>query len=57
MKRARQAKGWTASELARRVKVSVPYISQLEHAQREPSILTVVKLAKALGVPVTELLG
>jgi transcriptional regulator with XRE-family HTH domain len=56
LKRARTARGWTSAELARRVAVSRPYMSQLENALREPSIVTVVKLAKALGVSTSDLL-
>jgi transcriptional regulator with XRE-family HTH domain len=55
---AREAKGWTQDELARKAKLTKPYISQLENGVRKnPSLPALQRLAKALGVPVTELLG
>jgi transcriptional regulator with XRE-family HTH domain len=50
LKRARKAQGLTLAEVARRVEVSRAYMTQLEQGIREPSIGTVVKLAKTLGV-------
>jgi transcriptional regulator with XRE-family HTH domain len=50
LKKARTARGLTLAEVSRRVQVSRAYMTLLEQAQREPSIVTVVKLAKALGV-------
>ena len=48
----------TQAALANKVKVSAPYISMLESGQRKGVSLAVLqRLAKALGVPVTELLG
>jgi transcriptional regulator with XRE-family HTH domain len=45
------------AELARRAHISQAYLSRLEAGiQRNPSIETVKRLAKALGVPVTVLL-
>ena len=57
LKRTRLAVGLSQGALAAKVKVSRPFIVQLEAAQREPSIVTVVKLARALGVSVAKLLG
>ena len=55
----RKKKGWSRAELARRAKVSQPYLSQLESGARgkSPGVAILQRLAKALGVPVTELLG
>jgi HTH-type transcriptional regulator, competence development regulator len=50
LKKARTARGLTLAEVSRRVQVSRAYMTLLEQGQREPSIVTVVKLAKALGV-------
>jgi transcriptional regulator with XRE-family HTH domain len=48
----------TRSELARAAKVTPAYITQLETGQRKNPPLAILKrLAKALGVPVTGLLG
>lgn len=58
VKRLRDSKGWTQAELAKRAKVSRPYITMLESGQRKSiSVAVLERLAKALGVPVTELLG
>ena len=55
--RLRESKGLTKRELARRAKVTEAYVSQLESgARRNPSLPVLKRLAKALGVPVTELL-
>ena len=51
-----EAADLTQAALAARAKVARPYITMLEPVVREPSIVTVVNLAKALGVPVTALL-
>jgi transcriptional regulator with XRE-family HTH domain len=47
LKELRKERGWTQPVLARKAGVSAGYIARLE---------TCVKLAKALGVPVTALL-
>jgi transcriptional regulator with XRE-family HTH domain len=45
-------------ELPKRAGVTTAYLNQLEHGKRKnPSLDILKKLAKALGVPVTELLG
>lgn len=57
VKRLREAKGFTQADLAKKAKVTQPYITMLESGQRKaPSIATLRRLAKALGVPMTELL-
>jgi transcriptional regulator with XRE-family HTH domain len=57
LKRLREAKGWNQRELAKRAKVSPGYVGLMELGQRSPSFAVLQWLAKALGVPVTELLG
>ncbi len=57
VKQLREGKGWTQAELAKRVKVTRPYITMLESGVRKtPSLMMLKRLAKALGVPVTALL-
>lgn len=54
----RAAKDMTQDELAKRAKVARGYLAQLEAGHKKnPSLPTLKRLAKALGVPVTELLG
>lgn len=58
LKTAREAKDLTQDELAKLAKLTKPYISQLETGVRQnPSLPVLRRIAKALGVPVTELLG
>ena len=53
----RGAKGLTQVQLAKRAKVTRGYLAQLEAGHKmNPSLSTLRKLARALGVPV-ELLG
>ena len=66
LKEMREARGLTQEELAKRSGVSQGYIAKLEPSSRpgrkkssrqvNPSIATLKKLARALGVPVGELL-
>jgi transcriptional regulator with XRE-family HTH domain len=58
IKALRQAKGLSQRALAARVGVTAAYITMLEGGKKtNPSLPTLRKLAKALSVPVTELLG
>ena len=53
----REAKGLTQRDLARRAKVTQGYVAQLEVGLKtNPSLPVLRRLAKALGVPVAELL-
>ena len=58
LKRVRKEKGLSQLELAKRSRVAQGYISELEAGrEKNPGIETLRKLAKALGVPLAELLG
>ncbi|MDA2910410.1 helix-turn-helix domain-containing protein [Nitrospiraceae bacterium AH_259_D15_M11_P09] len=53
----RKGKQLTQDQLAARGGVTKPYVSQLESgARKNPSLATLKRLAKALGVPVAELM-
>ena len=53
----REAKGLSQVELAKRAKLARPYLIRLESGQQKnPSLVLLKRLAKALGVPVTQLL-
>jgi transcriptional regulator with XRE-family HTH domain len=57
VKRLREERKLTQAELAKRAGVTEAYISMLEGGQRKnPSLPTLKKLARALGVPGGELL-
>jgi len=54
----REDKGLSQRQLATRAGVTNGYVSQLEAGDKKnPSLVVLQRLAKALGVPVTELLG
>jgi transcriptional regulator with XRE-family HTH domain len=57
LKRARMRRKLTQAKLAKKVGVHVITISRLERGDRQPSMALLHRLALALGVPVTELLG
>lgn len=53
----REAAGMTQEQLARRARLSRSYLAALEAGHRKnPTMLVLGRLAKALGAPVTELL-
>jgi XRE family transcriptional regulator, master regulator for biofilm formation len=53
----REAKDMTQRDLAKRAQVTPGYVAQLEMGLRKnPSVAVLRRLAKALEVPVTELL-
>jgi transcriptional regulator with XRE-family HTH domain len=57
IKRLRKAKGWNKVELAKAADVTTAYISLLESGKKtNPSLDVLKRLAKALDVPVAELL-
>ena len=55
--RIRLKKQLSQKALARRVGISVSYVSMLERGQRSPPLETIEKVAKALGVTPASLLG
>ncbi len=57
IKRRREALGWTLEELAERAKLSPNYIGTIENGRRDPSLSTVLALAKGLKVAPGELLA
>jgi transcriptional regulator with XRE-family HTH domain len=57
IRQSRKVKGWSQQQLARKARVSQPYLSQLEAGTyKNPGLVILKRLAKALGVPVTKLL-
>jgi transcriptional regulator with XRE-family HTH domain len=54
----REDRGVTQVQLAKRAKVTQAYVAQLElGGKKNPSFAILKRLAKALGVPVTNLVG
>jgi transcriptional regulator with XRE-family HTH domain len=56
VKRLRRKLGLTQEELAERIGVSFPRISDIENAKGQPRIDTIEKVAHGLGVSVMELI-
>jgi transcriptional regulator with XRE-family HTH domain len=56
VKRLRERRGLTQAALAKAVDVHRVYIAQIEGQTKVPSIATLEKIAKALGVKVGRLL-
>jgi HTH-type transcriptional regulator, competence development regulator len=55
--REHMGKDMTQAELARKAELTEAYVSQLLQGKRKnPSLAVLKRLAKALGVPVTDLL-
>jgi transcriptional regulator with XRE-family HTH domain len=58
IRRLRETKGITQRQLAAKAKVTGAYVAQLETGvKKNPSLDVLKRIAKVLGVPVTELLG
>ncbi len=53
----RRAKAITQSELAERADRSLDSISGLERGKYQPTVATILAVARALEVPISELLG
>jgi transcriptional regulator with XRE-family HTH domain len=56
LKRIRTSKGLSQYALAQEAGVSREYIRKLETGESDPTVGMLQRLAKALGVPVTEML-
>jgi transcriptional regulator with XRE-family HTH domain len=57
LKRLREKRGMTQAALATKVGMSRAYLARLEMGRHDPPLSRLRKLAKALQVPVTDLLG
>ena len=56
LRRVREAKGLSQETLARKASITREYVNKLEAGRYDPTVGVLKRLAKALGVPVTELL-
>jgi transcriptional regulator with XRE-family HTH domain len=57
LKKLREAREMSQVALAMKAKISRGYLIRLEAGRQDPTLGMLERLAKALGVPVTELLG
>ncbi|QQR77184.1 MAG: helix-turn-helix transcriptional regulator [Candidatus Moraniibacteriota bacterium] len=56
LKEIRTRKNTTQTEIARQLAVDKSFISNIENGKTNPTLSTIANLAKALGVPINELL-
>ena len=56
LKRIRTAKGISQGEISRILKVDKSFVSNIENGKTNPTLATISKIAKAIGVSVGELM-
>ena len=56
LKRIRTEKGISQGDIARALEVDKSFVSNIENGKTNPTLATIVKIAKAIGVSVDELL-
>ena len=57
LRRRRRALGLTQEGLAEAAGLSSKFVAHLERAERQPSLWSLLKLGRALGVPAAELVA
>jgi HTH-type transcriptional regulator/antitoxin HipB len=55
IRQAREARGWSQMELAKRAKLTQAYLSYLEADERQPSLSIAARLSRELEIPLDEL--
>jgi len=56
LKRIRTAKDITQGDIVRKLNVGRGFISNIENGKANPTLSTIAKLAKAIGVPIEDLI-
>lgn len=56
LRKARQAKGLTQSEVAKKAGISENHYAQIERAEKNPTLSTFKSIIKAIGVSSSEIL-
>ena len=56
LKRIRTKKGITQGDIARSLGVSRGFVSNIENGKTNPTLATIAKIAKAIGVSIEELI-
>lgn len=56
MRRLRQVRGLTQEEVAFRSEIDLTYLGGIERGRRNPSLLVMVRIAKALAADPTDLM-
>jgi transcriptional regulator with XRE-family HTH domain len=55
VRRLRQSRRMTQEELAFEAQIDLTYVGGIERGRRNPSLLVMAKIARALSVPITKL--
>jgi transcriptional regulator with XRE-family HTH domain len=55
IKSLRRSKRWSQEQLAERASMQRSYLADLERGYRNPSVRTLLKVANAIGVPISSL--
>jgi XRE family transcriptional regulator, regulator of sulfur utilization len=55
IKLLRDANGWSQEQLSERAAMQRSYLADLELGRRNPSVRTLVRIANAFGIPISEL--
>lgn len=56
IKELREAKGWSQTKLAEESGLSQSFIHAIEAGKKSPTMRSLWKLSKALGVPISEII-
>lgn len=56
LKQIRTQKGMTQGDIVRALGVSRSFVSNIENGKTNPTLATIAKLAKVLGVPIDKLI-
>jgi len=56
IRRIRTAKGMTQGDLCRVLEIDRAYMSNVENGRKNPTLETIERIAKALNLPINELL-
>jgi transcriptional regulator with XRE-family HTH domain len=56
LKRIRIKKGITQGDIVRKLGMPKSFVSNIENGKTNPTLATIAKLAKALGVPIEDLI-
>lgn len=57
VRREREVRGWSLRDLAARADVAPSFLSRTENELSCPSLITAVRVARALGVPLGDLVN
>lgn len=56
LKRIRTQKGISQGDIVRALKIDRAFVSNIENGKTNPTLETIAKIAKAIGVPIEELI-